>query len=83
MKAHTRIYFKHFGIKYNESGEHDFIKCEVCSRKAVDIHHIEGRGNNDIKNLIALCRRCHDEVHNGTDLTAGDLKISHMANLWK
>ena len=65
MKQHTKIYFKHFGIAFNESGWHDPIKCEVCSRILVDIHHIESRGmggskmKDSIHNLMALCRNCH------------------------
>lgn len=43
----------------------DFIPCEVCGKKAVDIHHIEARGmggsdkKDVIENLMALCRECH------------------------
>ena len=60
MKAHTKIYLQKMG--YDES---DFIPCEICSHKAVDIHHIEARGmggtgkKDDIENLMALCRSCH------------------------
>lgn len=47
----------------------DFIPCEVCGRRAVDVHHIHARGmggdptgNKDvIENLMGLCRTCHDE----------------------
>lgn len=45
----------------------DFICCEVCQSKAVDIHHIEARGMggsktaDTIENLMALCRECHVE----------------------
>ena len=45
----------------------DFIGCEICGTKAVDIHHIEARGmggtkkHDTIENLMALCRRCHIE----------------------
>lgn len=44
----------------------DFIPCEICGKRAVDIHHIDARGmggskNKDvIENLMALCRRHHD-----------------------
>jgi hypothetical protein len=47
---------------YDES---DFIPCEVCKAKAVDIHHINARGmggtgtKDTIENLMALCRTCH------------------------
>lgn len=60
MKSHTKIYFKHFG--YDVS---DFIPCEICGRRSVDIHHIKCRGmggsknHDDISNLMALCRECH------------------------
>ena len=51
---------EHFG--YDVS---DFIPCEVCDARAVDIHHIKARGmggskfKNEIENLMALCRNCH------------------------
>ena len=62
MKQHTKIYLRHFG--YDTS---DFIPCEVCSAKAVDIHHINARGlggdplgkKDVIENLMAVCRPCH------------------------
>lgn len=60
MKPYTRIYMRFFG--YDES---DFIACEVCGAKAVDIHHIDSRkmggtkSKDVIENLMALCRSCH------------------------
>ena len=60
MKKHTKIYMKHFNYVLD-----DFIPCEVCGMRAVDIHHIENRGaggsgNKDvIENLMAVCRPCH------------------------
>jgi len=73
MKNHTKIYLKHFGY-----GIEDFIPCESCGAKAIDIHHIEARGMggdkkaDDINNLMALCRQCH--------LVMGDTK-THMEYL--
>jgi hypothetical protein len=64
MKKHTKLYMSYFG--YDES---DFIPCEVCGLKAVDINHIDARGiggsktKDTIDNLQALCRECH--VHFG------------------
>jgi hypothetical protein len=46
MKNHTKLYLKYFG--YDTS---DFIPCEVCGDKAVDIHHIECRGMGGTKEL--------------------------------
>jgi 5-methylcytosine-specific restriction endonuclease McrA len=62
MKKHTKIYLDHFGY-----GVDSFIPCEVCSKRAVDIHHIvargigSGKGKDEIQNLMALCRECHVE----------------------
>lgn len=65
MKKHTKIYFDYFG--YDESS---FIPCEVCRKKAVDIHHIESRkmghskehsDKDTIDNLMAVCRSCHEK----------------------
>ena len=60
MMPHTKIYLQHFGF-----GIDDFIPCEVCGAKSVDIHHIQGRGKNKnvIINLVAVCRKCHDAAH--------------------
>ncbi len=59
MKSYTKTYLKYFG--YSTA---DFIPCEVCQQKAVDIHHIDARSIqpklvNDINNLMAMCRGCH------------------------
>jgi hypothetical protein len=60
MKKHTKIYLDYFGYTIA-----DFIPCEVCGTKAVDIHHIECRGmggtkkEDTIENIQALCRICH------------------------
>ena len=59
MKSYTKVYLTHFNY-----GEQDFIPCEICGNKAVDIHHIEARSKrmdllNDITNLMALCRYHH------------------------
>tara|TARA_R110002012_G_scaffold215157_1_gene386239 strand:+ start:2425 stop:2682 length:258 start_codon:yes stop_codon:yes gene_type:complete len=59
MQKHTKTYlefFDYFGDEY--------VPCEMCNAKAVDIHHIVARGmggseKDDIENLMALCRSCH------------------------
>lgn len=66
MKSYTLVYLKFF--KYTVA---DFIPCEVCGNRAVDIHHIEARSRrkdllNDITNLMALCRICHDRYGDKT-----------------
>lgn len=70
MREYTKLYLNVFG--YDTS---DFIPCEVCSSRAVDIHHIRARGmggtkkKDCIENLMALCRNCH--------ITYGD-KTKHL-----
>ena len=40
-------------------------ECDHCgSGEDVDVHHIDGDAtNNNIENLIPLCRSCHKKVH--------------------
>lgn len=60
MRKHTRIYLDFFGY-----GEEDFLPCEICGRRATEVHHIKARGmggskNLDhISNLMAVDRECH------------------------
>ena len=60
MSKHKKLYLNYFGYR-----EGDFIGCSVCSKTAVDIHHIDCRGmggsktKDTIENLIAVCRECH------------------------
>lgn len=80
MKPHTKLYLKQFG--YTEA---DFIPCEVCGRKAVDIHHIEARGmggtkRDVINNLMAVCRECHVEYGDKKEWTE-KLKLIHSIRL--
>ena len=59
MKKHTKIYMNALG--YSET---DFIPSELSGKKAVDIHHIIGRGKGGedrIENLMALTREEHQE----------------------
>jgi hypothetical protein len=62
MKKHVKVYMSYFGY-----GVDDFIPCEVCGGRAVDIHHIDCRGmggsknKDNIENVMSLCRECHME----------------------
>ena len=64
MKKHTKIYMDYFNY-----GIDDFIPCEVCGQRAVDIHHIDPKGiggsktKDHIENLIAVCRLDHIRAH--------------------
>jgi 5-methylcytosine-specific restriction endonuclease McrA len=53
-------------LKYHNIGEQDILMCAFGDGRALDVHHIVFRsqgGTDDIENLIALCRSCHDRAH--------------------
>lgn len=60
MQKHTKIYFDYFDFKTASE-----VMCEACGSPAVDIHHIQrrGEGRDVISNLIALCRKHHEQAH--------------------
>ena len=49
-------------------GIDDYIPCEACGARAVDVHHIDARGmggdptagKDVIENLVGLCREHHE-----------------------
>lgn len=73
MTPHCKIYFDHFDYKTQSE-----VMCEACGAPAVDIHHIFGRGEgrDEIKNLMALCRRHHDMAH--TSITKSEMYYIHQ-----
>jgi 5-methylcytosine-specific restriction endonuclease McrA len=58
MKIHIKNYIAAYGVP---------TACEWCGRNnPADIHHIIFKsqgGGNEVDNLIALCRDCHDRSH--------------------
>lgn len=61
MKKYTKVYFDYFSFDLC-----DFIPCEICGAQSNDIHHIHARSQrkdleNDIINIMAVCRMCHVE----------------------
>lgn len=61
MKSYTKIYLNYFSF-----GIDDYIPCEICNSKCVDVHHIHARSQrkdllNNINNLMGLCRKCHEK----------------------
>lgn len=80
MQKHTKVYMDFFGY-----GEQDFVPCENCGKRAVDIHHINFRshcGEDTIDNLIGLCRSCHNAVHN-EKISKHDLFYMHKCFISK
>ncbi len=68
MPVHKIVYMREMGC-----GEEDNLLCEmpvsvnkVCEHVAKEIHHVifESHGGKDeIDNLVALCKDCHDKAH--------------------
>ena len=79
MKNHTNIYFNFFGYDVSD----DYIPCEMCETKAVDIHHLEKRiktKNDFIENLVALCRDCHINAESDSCFNMY-CRIKHLENV--
>lgn len=60
MKNHTKIYLQSF--VYDTENNNSFVPSEISEERAVDIHHIIGRGKKGqdrIENLMALTRQEH------------------------
>lgn len=52
----------------NQIRERDNQTCQICkcqdSEMDLDVHHIDSnKGNNQMNNLVALCRKCHIKLH--------------------
>jgi predicted HNH restriction endonuclease len=60
-----------FGGKKNEALKRDGYACRLCgSKQMILVHHIDKTGrsvennhNNNLDNLITLCRKCHINIH--------------------
>lgn len=53
-------------LAYLLVAERDNHQCQLCGSVANDVHHILFRshgGSDDPRNLICLCRSCHDLAH--------------------
>jgi thymidine kinase len=75
MQKYVKVYCDYFDIKT----ENELI-CEACGKQANDIHHINGRGKekDEINNLMALCRKCHERAHGGIHpLSKGEFQYIH------
>ena len=78
MVKYKKIYIDFFGYTIA-----DFIPCEVCMSKSIDIHHIKFKsqgGKDEIDNLIALCRECHEIAHSSTEFNE-NLKDIHSIEI--
>ncbi len=62
--------YKNFGIKrFNKKEKKELNKkkiCEICRQPAINFHHKDRDNDNDsIENLLAVCKKCHYELHRG------------------
>jgi hypothetical protein len=85
MRNHTKVYMSHFGYALD-----DFIPCEVCGNKAVDIAHIIARSKfgtkrkdeqDHINNLAAMCRKCHYQYDFENKWTTDEILLIHLKKI--
>lgn len=56
--------YKNIGRGNRKEKYKDFNKCSVCGDKAIHLHHKDRDNTNDeVKNLLAVCKRCHIRLH--------------------
>uniref|UniRef100_A0A6M3IR95 HNH nuclease domain-containing protein n=1 Tax=viral metagenome TaxID=1070528 RepID=A0A6M3IR95_9ZZZZ len=73
------ISFEPYGLEFNEDlkeviRNRDRRKCQICKKTELEnkvklsIHHINyDKRNNDPKNLISLCLKCHSKTNNNRE----------------
>lgn len=65
--------------------ERDDYQCQDCGAPATDVHHIVGRSRdprtNDPRNLISLCRWCHELRDKGAGAHTTAARIRHLGML--
>ena len=84
MNNYKKVYCTFFGYDYGYCD----ILCEWCKKIAVDIHHISPRAHskcdnlNEVPNLVALCRECHQRCENSKEFNKR-VQIIHLKNIIK
>ena len=85
MKKYTKQYFSYFGYALD-----DFLPCEVCGGKAVDIAHIVAKSKfgtkrveerDSIENLCALCRECHYKYDFENKISIDEIRDAHRRKM--
>ncbi len=60
--------FEKYGFNWTETlrksiRQRDNYKCQICNKYGNTIHHIDyNKKNNNINNLICLCKKCHSKT---------------------
>lgn len=58
-------------------------KCEICKKQTKHIHHKDkSRNNHTLNNLMAVCPKCHTNLHSKFYQQYG-LSLSEMSNKYK
>jgi hypothetical protein len=74
LKLNIRSSTKLFDYSFKNLG-----LCYFCQKKSTIIHHInQNRKDNSIKNLVNLCRSCHNKIHR---LLVNSRKVSSESNV--
>lgn len=66
MTEHTKEYMRGMGFDTTLAFDDQFIPCEICDQKCVDVHHIDARGMGGtteephVRDLMGLCRSHHE-----------------------
>ena len=81
MQSYKKKYLEEFNMD-----ETDFFACEICGKEADEFHHILARSKfkhllDDIMNLQAICRPCHEEYGDEVYTIPLLLKIHRMVLL--
>lgn len=66
MRKNRGIGSRAWGALRRKVLERDDYTCRHCGRMGArfEVHHQDGdRHNNDLDNLVSLCRRCHIAAH--------------------
>ena len=51
-----------------EVRERDNYRCRMCGEPGKVVHHVDyDVGNNDLQNLVTLCRLCHPKTNHDRD----------------
>lgn len=81
------------GKKSRYNSEVYFDKCHICNENATEIHHIEEQNLSDTSgyinsyhknskfNLVGLCEKCHNDVHNSKLKIEGYVQTSEGKEL--
>jgi 5-methylcytosine-specific restriction endonuclease McrA len=68
--------------KYNSEIYTD--TCTICNKPAHEVHHIKYQSDgidNNLYNLVPLCKKCHNEEHNGYLIIKGYIMTSEGRKL--